>query len=222
MGVGYSGEMIGRDELASEVYVAAMARLGEGLPAEVISELPEVTSLMGGYWAMVAFLAERPVMVVGNVWNPSKIVEHMRDEQREAQEVMSDRDELSLELGDAAFLGLVIMGLIWEMITDEERAMTKEIVVWSMAEAKKHGIELQRAVPIVAERKNPENYLADFLQIRSNETISEVMERLPGIYMMLRRRRQIRKGAYHAISGDGYSHTGAISNNCQRWGTYDS
>lgn len=221
-GVGYIGGMVERDELASDVYAAALARLGAGLPAEVIREIPEIESLMGGYWAMIAFLAARPAMVVGNVWDPNKIMEHMRDEQREAQEVMGDKEALCLELADAAFFGLVVMGLLWESVTEEERAQTKEIVVWSITEAKKHGIELQSVVPMVAKEKNPENYLADFLQIRPNETVGEVMVRLPGIYQALRQRRQIRAGTYQAKSDDGYHHASMRQSDARRWGRYDS
>lgn len=220
--VKYSGGMVERDELASEVYATALVRLGEGLPVEVLREIPEIASLMGGYWAMVTFLAERPAMVVGNVLDPIKLVEHMHDEQGEAQEVENDRGELSLELGDAVFLGLVVMGLLWETITDKERALTKEIVVWSMTEAKKHGIELQSVVPMVAKEKNPENYLADFLQIRPNETVGSVMDRLPRIYQALRQRRQIRAGTYQARSDDGYHHASTRQSDARRWGRYDS
>lgn len=216
--------MVNGSELASEVYAEAMIRLAdEGLPQDLLRDIPELESLMGGYWAMVGFLAKLPAMVVGDRAQPSIVVSHMSKEREEAMEVLHDFSELELELGDTMFLAMVVAGLLWGEITPEEKHHVKETIVWSMETSREKGIDLAKATKIVAEVKNPNNYLEAFLQIRPGETVEEVMERLPGIYATLRRRRQIRVGTYQAMYDYGYSHVGATSvDDVTAGGRYDS
>lgn len=195
-----------QDRLAGEVYAEAMMCLGEGLPVELSLEIPELTYYMGAYWAVVEFLGLRPGMVVGDVCDPSKIIGHMLTEKGEAIEVLEEQDKLVLEIGDTMFLGMVAVGLLWEEISGEEKQIVKETIIWSLEKSKEYGIDLKMAVIEVAEKKNPENYLHDFLQIREGESVGEVMQRLPGIYWALRQRRKIRDGIFQALSDSGYRH----------------
>lgn len=187
---------------AETVYQAGVATLRAG----ATPELPGVDKLSSGYWAMVAFLEARGAMLVGDLADPSRVVNHLELEQKEAEDDIADREKLKTELGDTAFISLVIGGLLWNLLETPQQRRTREILVWSQATAHEHYIDLDKATVFVATSKNPENYPKEELQLIPGDTVRDVVSRLPGIYDRLRSMRTEQKSE---VGGVGYSHTRA-------------
>lgn len=216
MNVGIIIRMVAMDELAETAYKDGVASLRAG----ITPELPGVDKLSAGYWAMVAFLEARGAMLVGDLADPSRVVKHLELEQKEAEDDITNREKLKTELGDTAFISLVIGGLLWNLLKTPQQRRTREILVWSKETAHEYHIDLDKATVCVATSKNPENYPKEELQLFLGDTVADVVSRLPGIYGRLRSMRAEQK---YVLGDVRYSHTRASQfDHVRAGGRYDT